>query len=219
LNGRLRGEEALHAAAVESGLHQRLETHPVRLALGLAREVELLLHHGRLAAHDRRLRQVATRRAARARGQDGEQQRADRHRGGLLLARDHARDVALGDVADLVAQYARQLRLALRRDDEAAVHADEAAGQCERVEHRVADDEEHEVERPGRTDRHQAIAQGVQVFGRLQVGEVGRVTADLQHDLLAQAALDRGRQVVASGFAEQWQVRRLGPRQRRVQRE
>ena len=108
-------KEAFHAAAVEAGLAQGLEADPVRLALGFAREVELLLDHRRLAAEDRGLRQVAARRPAGARGEDREQQRADGHRGDLLLPRDHARDVPLGDVADLVAEHAREFRLALRR--------------------------------------------------------------------------------------------------------
>jgi hypothetical protein len=52
--------------------------------------------------------------------------------------------VPLGHVADLVGKHARKLGLALRRDDQARMHADDAAGQREGVERLVLDQEEFE---------------------------------------------------------------------------
>ncbi len=208
-------EERLQAAPVEAGVHQGDEADAIGLALGVAREVELLLDRGRLPTHDRGLRQVAARRSAGARREYRQQQRADLDRHGVLLRGQHARDVTLRDVADFVCDHARQLGLRLGRDDEARMDADEAAGQRERVEHRIAHEEEAEVDRARRADRNQLVAELVQVFGRFRVGQVVRVAPDLGHDLLAELALQAGRQFFAAGFAQRRQFERLRARRQR----
>jgi hypothetical protein len=89
------------------------------------------------------------------------------------------------------------------------VHADEPARQRERVEHRVADREEHEVERARWADRHQLVAQVVQVFGGFSVGQIARVAPHLEHDLLSQPTLDGGRQFLGAHLAQRGQLQRL----------
>lgn len=65
-----------------------------------------------------------------------------RHHGGdaeLLGLVELTGNVALCDVRDFVRQDAGQLRLALRRKDQAAMHADEAARHRKGVDARVVD--------------------------------------------------------------------------------
>jgi len=63
-----------------------------------------------------------------ARRKQRQQQRTDRQRGRFTLLGEHARNVALLDVADFVSDHRRQFRFGLRDEDESAVHADEAPG-------------------------------------------------------------------------------------------
>jgi hypothetical protein len=89
------------------------------------------------------------------------------------------------------------------------VHADEAARQRERVDHRIAHGEEEEIgiglaARAGREGRP-ALAEIVQVLEDGVVVEVIAVAPDVAHDLLAELALDDGRQVGARGIAQRRQ--------------
>jgi hypothetical protein len=134
------GEERHHAGRLEAGVAQSLHADPVGLAFGVAREGQHLLHlsppgHRDDAGH--RLR-------VRARGQRTEHRRRQRHHRGLALGGQHARDVPLGDVADLVRQHRCQFGLALGGHDQAAVHADVTSGQREGVQARVEHQEEFE---------------------------------------------------------------------------
>ena len=63
----------------------------------------------------------------------------------LLLLAQHARNVALRDVRDLVCQYRGELRFRIGGADQPGVHADKPAGHGEGVDGRVADGEELEV--------------------------------------------------------------------------
>ena len=194
---------------VEAGVDQRGEADAVGLALGVARKVELLLQRCGLAAEDRRLREVAARRAAGARREDREQQCADLDRQRVLLVAQHAGDVPLRDVADFVCEHAGEFGLGLRPQDEPAVYPDEPAWQREGVHHRIADDEELEVLRARRAERNELVAQAVDVFGRLRIGEVIRIAPDLRHDLLADPAFLRRRQFLGAGLTERRQLDRL----------
>jgi hypothetical protein len=118
--------------------------------------------------------------------------------------------VALLHVANLVRQHRRQLGLVLRRDQELRVDADETARQRERVDHRVAHGEEEEIgirlaARTGR-EGNQVFAEIVQVLDDGVIVEVVAVAPDVVHDLLAELALDDGRQVGARGIAQRRQA-------------
>ena len=71
-------------------------------------------------------------------------ERGNRGNRALLLLRDHARDVPLRHVRDLVRQHTRHLGFALRGEQQPDVDADEAAGQRESVDLAVEDQEEIE---------------------------------------------------------------------------
>ena len=155
-----------------------------------------------LPAHQHADRRVA----GRARRQRRQQHRGQRNQRILLLAADHARDVALRHVADLVRQHRGQLRLGLRRQDQRRMHADETARQCEGVDARVAHREKGEIESRLaahiRPRRHQRGAEVVQVFQDWRVVQVIRIAPDVVHDFLAQLALHQRRQFAAGGVAQ-----------------
>ena len=119
-------------------------------------------------------------------GEDG------RHgRDALPALRAHApRDVALGDVRDFVREHAGELRFVARGQHQSVVHADETAGQRERVDGVVAHEEELEALRgiAGGLG-HDARAERLQVFGGFRVVDDLALVAQLPHDLQADAVL------------------------------
>ena len=98
-------EERSHRAGIETRPIQYLQTHAIRLALVVAREVELALDRSRLPERERRLGRLRT----RARGEYRHRHRGKRCDLALLLLHHHARDMPLRDVRDLVRQHARHL--------------------------------------------------------------------------------------------------------------
>src|SRR5690349_4112133 len=101
--------------------------------------------------------------------------------------------MALRDVRDFVRKHARQLGLALCGQDEPGMHADEPAGQRERVDLRVAYQEEFEILTRVRALRGEAVAERIDVVGSLRIVVEAAVRADLAHDVLTELALlDRG---------------------------
>ena len=130
---------------------------------------------------------------ARQRRQDHGRQR---HQRVLLLLAQHARDVALRDVADLVRHHRGQFRLGLRRQQQRRVHADEAARQRERVERRDrAPRRSRNRSRSRRARRAGASTRpSPKLFRYSRIGvvvEVIAVAPDVAHDFLAQLALDQ----------------------------
>ena len=220
-------KEASHAVGVESCGVERAKSHAVGLAFGVLRVVELGLNHRRLRAHGDRRRGVSARIAACAGGENGQQQRAERERKISLLSLDHARDVALGNVSDFVAHHAREFAFGLGGNDGARMHGDEAAGQREGVEARVADREEKEVVGVRRRVADELIADAVEILRHLGVVHVGGVGADLLHELLAERVLVGGREFGARRGAEARQIeverraagRRIGAERRDGERE
>jgi hypothetical protein len=116
---------------------------------------------------------------------------AGRHGGeALATLRPHgARDVALGDVGDLVRQDACELRFVARREDEAVIHPDEAAGQCECVDSGIANDEEREAARAVGRLRGDARADRLQILVQLGVFQDLVLIPKLPHDHCADAVL------------------------------
>jgi hypothetical protein len=197
-------EEGHHARRVVAGRAHGLEADAVGLALGVAAEIQLALDGQALPAHHHAHRRIGA--AAGLADQRRQDQRRQRQQRILLLLAQHARDVALLHVADLVRQHRGQFRLVLRRDQQLRVHADEAAGQRERIDHRIAHGKEEEIgirlaARAGR-ERHEVFAEVVQVLDDRVVVEVIGIAPDVVHDLLAQLALEHGRQVGTRGVAE-----------------
>jgi hypothetical protein len=132
----------------------------------------------------------------------------------LLLLAEHARNVALGDVRDLVREHRGELRLGVGGADQPGVHPYEAARKREGVDGGIAQDEELEVvARPARHAR-EPRAQLAEVLADLGIVDVARLAeADLAHDALAEAPLHLRRQ---RGFAAAPEVgQRLSERARR----
>jgi len=99
----------------------------------------------------------------------------------MRLVDDLACDVPLRDVGGLVRQYAREFVLAARRDDQPAVGGDEAAGQREGVDRRVADDEVGEAVLAFLGTARQPVTDVLHVFADFRVVEDHAGFADLAH--------------------------------------
>ncbi len=125
--------------------------------------------------------------------------------------------MALRDVGQLVGEDRGQLVAQRGHRDQPEVQADVAAGQRKGVDRAVA----HGEDLPGEgrvgvgadvtaraRGRQQRRPQRLQVVEQQRVVEVGRVAADLAHDLLADAALAGHRQRLGRGVAERGQARR-----------
>ena len=123
-------EKHRHRAHVEAGRRKQTEPEAVGLALEVARVVDLRLHRPGLRRHHRALREVRP----RTRREHRQHHRGHGRDRELLLRADQARDMALGDVRDLVREHRREFRLRLRGEQQPGIHADEAAGQRERVD-------------------------------------------------------------------------------------
>jgi hypothetical protein len=118
------------------------------------------------------------------------------------LCRHHAGKVALGDVRDFMGEHAGEFGLALRAEQQARMHADESARQCECVDGIVGDSEK--FERAGRiwTVADQAVANAVQIVGNVGIVDVGRVGANLAHDPLAEFSFLGGGQRALGNIAQ-----------------
>ena len=135
-------EEVGHRVRVEPRVGEQRDADAVGLVFIGAGEVDLLLHRGALRDRDTGLHGIAG--AGRHSDQDGGDERGG---GGDALATprlDGACDMPLGDMRDLVREHARELRLVRGGGDETLVEADEAPGQREGVDARVAHHEEPE---------------------------------------------------------------------------
>ena len=81
----------------------------------------------------------------------------------------------LRDVRDLVREHGGELGLALGEQDQAGVHADVAARQCERVDLRIGNGEELEVLLDVLRRGDQPMAELVQVVVDFRIVDVGAV--------------------------------------------
>ena len=207
-------EERRHRVHVVARVLQDLEADAIGLALRVAPEVELVLDRVALPRRHRGLARV--RGPALDRDDHAEQRGRERDQVGLLLARDRPRDVALDHVPHLVRHHRRDFGLRLRRDDQARVHADVSAGQRECVDAGVIDEEELEVLRRVARPRvrDQRGAELVEVLGRLGVLHHVAGLVGLAHDLVAELAFGRRREVVAGRVAEVGQQRTRRQRRR-----
>ena len=153
----------------------------VGLVLVLAREIELRLGCESLGRRNRAHRHVG-RHASHGGEQDGRDRRRRRDDARARAILDAARDVALGDVRDLVRVHAGELALVARVEQQPRVDADESAGQRKRVDGRVVDQEE--TESPVAVLRHAREPQpeGLQVLVGLRVLEHAARVPEAAHD-------------------------------------
>ncbi|MNV36108.1 hypothetical protein D3C71_1275730 [compost metagenome] len=195
------------------GGHQAI-ANAVRLALHVARKVQLVLHGQRLPPHHQRLRGARIL-AGRQRAQNHRPQQQGRL---LALLGDEARDVALGDVAELVGQHRGQLVAGGNDPDQAKVHAQIAARQRKRVHRAVAPQQDLPREAliqlwrelPTRLGgSHQRAPDTLHIVGNDGVVDVVGVSVKFADDAVTQATLGAGGEV--AGVAEGGQGR-LGTR-------
>jgi len=208
-------QERDHRVRVEIALAQHLEADSIGLALGVAREAEHLLLRDRASER----RETAGRLRIRAGGERGEHHRREHDDRPLPLARKHARDVPLRHVSDLVREHGSELGFRLRADDQPRVHADEAAGQRERVQRRIADEEEAEVVSGGRRSAREREREAVEPVGELGIVVDHAAALHLADDRFADASLHRRRQLVGARVAQARQVVDLRVGERRGERE
>ena len=189
-------EHQRHALGSETRLLVDGPADAVGFTLHVARKVQLALQHRRLASGDRRLGQVG---AVHAAGQQHSQdQRCHPDAAPPLGLSDAASDVPLRHVRQLVRKDRRQFIRRPSACDQTEVQADVAARQGEGVERTVTDQEQVPGEglvdvrpeitaRARRTD--QALPERQRVIPQQGVVEIGRVTTQLTHDLVAQTPL------------------------------
>ena len=205
-------EEVRHAVRVDAAARQVAGGHPVRLALVGAGVVELALHLGGL-------RQVRRRQQRRQLVQAGQQHAGAGQQPGLRVRHlvVQPRDVALGDVRQLVRHHPGQLALAPRPHDQPGVEGQHAARHGEGVDRRILDDQEIELLLDAVGGEHPP-AQVPQVGVRLRVLAHRHPPVQLRPQQLAQARLlGRGHGAVGR-LADAGQVRVVDDRRVRARR-
>ena len=181
------------ARRFETGLRGHAVADPVSLTLHVARKIELGLYRHRLTAHHHGLRRLG----AAAGGQQAQDHGANHERRLLLLLREHACNVPLGDVAEFVRQYRGQFVLAGDHADESQVHTHVATGQGKRI-HAFVAHQDHvpgelliQLERQFATQLcrlSQPLPHRAHILGQHRVVDDIRVTQDFTHDAVAQPA-------------------------------
>ncbi len=188
-----RAEELRHAVRVEAGRGEIADADPIGLMLFHAREVDALLHCCTLGQGDESWRGIGA--AGDGPEQDRAEHRSDRRHAVAALGLDGAGDVPLHNVPGLVRQYAGQLGLAFRQQDQPDIGANEAARDGERVDAAVLHDKIVEPVLAFLGLGPDARAQQVQVFGGLRVVEDQVFPAQLAHhhppDLVFLLAVDQ----------------------------
>ena len=100
----------------------------------------------------------------------------------MSLLVDHAGNVALGHVRNLVRNNAGDFGLALSRQQQPGMNADESSGQGKRIDLTVANDKKLEFLPCRITACSQPRAEAVGIFRHLGIIQIGRITANLAHD-------------------------------------
>jgi hypothetical protein len=136
-------EHGRHAGGRKAGVGEHTEADAVGLTLHVARIVQLALRRGSLRADHRSLHAVGA--AGAAGRQHAQDQPGQAEQRGALAVDDAARDVALGDVRQLVRQHRGQLVAGGGEGDQPEVHTDKAARQRKGVDAAVA----HQEHLPG----------------------------------------------------------------------
>jgi len=203
-------EETAHATDVVAGFLEQLQADPIGLSLEVARIVQLMLNTRRLARDGRAYRRVRI----AARRQDGDGQSRQPRQLALALLADHARQMALGDMGDLVRQHRCEFGLRLCREYQPGMDSDIAARHGKGIQGGIAQGEELELllglfALPG-----QPAPKAVEVAVDLGIIHVARLAqANVAHDAFTDAALHLWREIQLGGFAEVGQT--LGQRGRR----
>ena len=173
-----------HRAGIEIGFGQHLHAHTIGFLLVGAGEVDLFLKQRGLTTHRRCERGVATPRCAEQRCCQQEARSRQAH---PVCRLDHACDVPLGHVGDLVGQHGCELALGLGFQDQAGMHADVPARAGKGVDGGIADPEEVEASRGIVAFPRQLVADGLEVVGQQWVGFQLLAGADRAHELLSKA--------------------------------
>ena len=201
-------EKHRHRAYVEASSRKHGESDAVGFAFEVARVVDLRLHRPRLRGHDGPLRQIRP----RTRREHRDHQRRHGREGEPFLHAEQAGDMALRDVRDFVRKHRGEFGLGFGGEQQPGVHTDKAARQRKRVDGRIPDREELEIEPRAGTCRDQLLAQHVQVLGDLRVVQVARFAiADVARNAFAEAPLHLRRQLAARWIAKFGQRLRVHP--------
>ena len=213
-------EEVSHRVGIEPCFRERADADPVRFGLVLAREVDLHLLEDALHRGHRADIGVAGAVGVLVRGRgDRADHRENHQRGHLLLGLDGANQVILCDVRDFVREYRRELVLGLRRRDQARIDADETARQRERVDLRVAHDEECESLVGLRTVRDELVAERVEIVREQRIVQHAVLVAQLMQDIETILALLLGRSDLPGRAAEIGQAHLAAERTARQHRD
>ena len=201
------GDKALRRKARRR--HQAI-THAIGLALHVAREVQLVLHGQRLAAHHHRHGGIG----AAAGGQGAQDHRSDHQRRLLALLGNEPRNVALRDVAQLMRQHRRQLVARADHSDQSQVHSQIAAGQRKGVDRAVPPQQDlpgkalfqlvrQLAPRARRID--QVLPDAFHILLQYRIVDVVRIAVQRADDAVTQAPLVTGRRgcaIAQSGQAQ-----------------
>ena len=95
---------------------------------------------------------------------------------------DHARDVVLGDVCDLVRDYAGKFGFTLCGQQQPGMDADVAARQGEGIDAGIVDDKKREITVIAGADGDELVAQLVQVGYGFRDVEIARVAVHIVQD-------------------------------------
>jgi hypothetical protein len=174
---------------------------PTRSASASLARVKLI---GCYASH----RRIAT--ACGRADQNGRQHGRGRHQARAALRGDAAGNVPLRDVRNFVSQHTGQLALVLGLQEQAAVYADEAAGQREGVDAVVPDHEEVEALRAIVGLAGQPETQRADVLGDFRVLQDLVLVAQPAHDHAPDLVLVLQRQRGLRRAADVGQILRIG---------
>ena len=187
-------KHAYKTLLLKTGLGHHAKAHAVGLALHIARKIKLTLGRHRLTTYDKRVSRV---------GAFAGRQRAQYHgayhpRCLLGLARNHARYMPLGDVADLMCQYRRQFVPTIHHAYQPQVHAKVGAGQGKGI-HRAVTPQKHlpriDLVQLGRQLAAQArcpqqgLPYALQIVHDDRVIHIVRVAVEFSGNAVAQSAL------------------------------
>jgi hypothetical protein len=197
---------------IKTGLAHEAETHPIRLALGLSRKCQLLPDRNSLPKGENPRGRIAT----ASRSHSSQDSRRNHDSGRLALLSNHARNVSLGYMADLMGQDRHQFRLRLRLDYQSRMHTNIAAGNREGIDASVANDEELEFLGLKEHSTNQMALQecclqkpprlGVKVILDLRIIRDDTCAHEFLIDRPAQSPLFRDRELVDIALAQCWQI-------------
>ena len=181
----------------KAGLRHHAKANAVGLALHVAREIELALHCGGLPAGNQRVGRLTV--GIALAGRQHTQNHGAHHPGRLrALVRHVAGNVALGHVAQLVAQHRGEFVAVAYHPHQPQVHAKVAPGQGKSVDRAVAPQQQFPGKGVSNLGRHlatrlggrqQRLPQALHIFHGDRVVQIVGVAVQAARNVVAQAAL------------------------------